>query len=229
VGSSLGRAAKPAKFPLRPAAAAVPKTQSHERVLELQRDAGNKAVAEGLGVARDIVHDINGITEALYSFGFLPVDLWFDVAFKLHNAWDVLDLAKTNFEIAAINADTERLKQEVAEMQAANDREADHVHGHPGSRGQEKAIVLAFIAGGRTSDIDMTDDIFFIRHPERNGQKLDPSKASDGPFITEWVKIRTAVVRPTLGSQLGKLLRSGAPKGVGQTTAKAASPQPAAQ
>jgi hypothetical protein len=229
MGSSNGRAAKQASAAPRSPTVAAPRAgQPHGRLLELQRDAGNKAVAAGLGVARDIVSDINHITTVLYEFGFLPVDLWFDVAMSLHNAWDVLDIAKTNFEIAAINADTARLAQEVAEMRAAVDRESDHTQGHPGSRGHEKAIVLAFIASGKTDDIDMTDEIFFMRHPERSGQKLDPAKPADSAYITEWVKIRTAVVRPTLGSQLGKLLRAGVPKGSGESTAKAAQPEAAA-
>jgi hypothetical protein len=196
-------------------------------MLELQRDAGNRAIAAGLGIARDIVYNVNGITKVMYEFGFMKFDAWFEVSMALHNAFADLDVAKTNFETEAIKADTEQLMKEVAEMRAANDRQADHVQGHPGSRGHEKAMALAFIAGGM-NDIDITDEIFFMRHPERNGQKLDPAKPADSPFISEWVKIRTSVVRPTLGSQLGKLLRAGLPKGGGEKNAKAGQPEAAA-
>jgi hypothetical protein len=183
---------------------------AQHRVLELQRDAGNTAVATGLGVAGDVVMGIAGLTQQLS--GVIPFDVWFHMQSAILDLMTNLDLASSAFETAAIKADTEQLKREVAETQAATDRLVDHNQGHPGPRGLEKLVVLAYLVHGTTNDKELTDEVFFSRHPERRENLLDPKKPEDATLVSEWVQIRSTIVKPTLASRLGQSLRPGAGK-----------------
>ena len=59
----------------------------------------------------------------------------------------------------------------------------------------QMAAALAFSAGLR-SEVELTDIVFKIRHPDRATKKLVPGDPADKALIKEWVGIRRSVVRP---------------------------------
>lgn len=60
---------------------------------------------------------------------------------------------------------------------------------------RDYAIVTNLISRGVRNENQLTDAVFFARHPERNGRRLS---STESPRIQEWIQIRDTVVRPTL-------------------------------
>ena len=67
--------------------------------------------------------------------------------------------------------------------------------------GLKLAVVLGF-----RSETQLTNLIFFIRHPERNGRAIVAGEPNYSALVREWIAIRDRVVRPALR-------RSAAPAG----------------
>lgn len=65
-----------------------------------------------------------------------------------------------------------------------------------------QAIKMAVMFGNRDEN-KLTNLVFFARHPERNGRKLDSREAGFSQLSQEWVSIRDRLVRPTLGIPSG--------------------------
>jgi len=186
-----------------------------ERILALQRDAGNAAVTAAFGVARQVVlmaSDLVDGTEAVLGF-----DAWYALKSRLVYAlWEVGTL-EINVNTALIEAEVARLRAEVAAMREENDRTADHTAGHPGTRPTERLRVLAELTRGINDEVELTDRVFLARHPEREADPLRPGDPADAGLISEWRRIRRQVVAPVLASELGKIARAsrrrGAPSG----------------
>jgi hypothetical protein len=62
----------------------------------------------------------------------------------------------------------------------------------------EPALVEQLIKSGNKDENDLTNQIFFQRHPELGGRKLQPSQPGFDSLSKEWLNIRDAVVRPIL-------------------------------
>jgi hypothetical protein len=75
---------------------------------------------------------------------------------------------------------------------------------------REQAIIADLIARGVRNENQIADAVFFNRHPERNGRRLDPGESA---LVQEWVQIRDQHVRPMLGN--GAVSRPSAPRGSG--------------
>jgi Transglycosylase SLT domain len=59
------------------------------------------------------------------------------------------------------------------------------------------ALSLAVLAGNRNVN-KLTNLIFFARHPERGGRKLEPTEPNFQQLTREWLDIRDRLVRPAL-------------------------------
>lgn len=64
--------------------------------------------------------------------------------------------------------------------------------------GVERLIVRSAIRRGTTSENQLTDLVFFRRHPERNGRALSSSEPNFRQLSQEWLSIRDTIVRPIL-------------------------------
>jgi murein DD-endopeptidase MepM/ murein hydrolase activator NlpD len=62
-------------------------------------------------------------------------------------------------------------------------------------RGAWTAVIRLKIQSGERDENRLTDFVFFARHPERNGQRL---QSHEQPLIQEWLEIRERLVRPAL-------------------------------
>ena len=63
---------------------------------------------------------------------------------------------------------------------------------------QDKTVVAGQIGRGIRDENQLTDMVFFARHPERNGRRLD---ARETALIAEWTGIRDQIVRQILAGQ----------------------------
>jgi hypothetical protein len=177
------------------------------QVLHLQRSAGNEAVTEAFRLARRIV--LSGATLADIA-DYVGADTaatnlrWALVlAYKDLETWEAgAHGLLTQLDADRLHEETARLKAETAQLE----RETDHIKGHPGYRGPERIRVLGELAGGQTSEVELTDTVFFLRHPERQGNALDPHDPADKELIKEWVDIRQHLVRSVLHSELAKVI-----------------------
>ena len=76
----------------------------------------------------------------------------------------------------------------------------------PGGIGQlsyetpEQGAVRQAIAAGTTDLNELTNRVFFARHPERGGRALSSSEPNFAALSSEWKTIRDTVVRPLLGT-----------------------------
>jgi hypothetical protein len=62
-------------------------------------------------------------------------------------------------------------------------------------RGSWPLAILLTIKNGKRDENYLTDMVFYARHPERHGQRLQPKER---PSIQEWLGIRDRLVRPAL-------------------------------
>jgi hypothetical protein len=62
----------------------------------------------------------------------------------------------------------------------------------------ETAVVEKLIKAGNKDENDLTNQIFFQRHPELGGRKLQPSQPKFEELSKEWLNIRDTLVRPTM-------------------------------
>jgi hypothetical protein len=60
---------------------------------------------------------------------------------------------------------------------------------------EKQAVHLAILQGARDEG-QLTNRIFFGRHPERSGQKIQKHERN---LADEWIHIRNTIVRPALG------------------------------
>lgn len=60
----------------------------------------------------------------------------------------------------------------------------------------EAGFVRALLTQGIRDAGDLTNRIFFLRHPERQGRKLDRQEPDFAQLAEEWIAIRDQVVRP---------------------------------
>jgi hypothetical protein len=201
------RAARAALAGLRP---------DHVRVLELQRDAGNGAVAAAFAAVRAVRSQLTAAMFALEPL--MPFDSWYAITSRLVDAGHLLGMLETNLDTArlereteALRRDVERAKAETGRLRAETARLVDHREGHPGRRAAERILALGAIATGVTDEVELTDRVFLERHPEREARPLDPEDAADRPLIREWVTIRRTIVAPVLGSELAVLLLAAEP------------------
>jgi hypothetical protein len=189
----------------------------HQAVFDLQRAAGNAAVATAVDATQDLMFGLSNLLENFEGiFGWdriFPVRLWLSTT-----AVSVRTLG-IRIDTALIEMETERLTQEIAQAKAQTDRMVDHNNGHPGPRPWEEMIVLGAMLAGVSGDIDLTDEVFFTRHPERRDKKLDPKDPADQGLISEWVGLRQGVVRRATAGALGQLIKAGV-KGKGGGQAK---------
>ncbi|HSK91338.1 MAG TPA: D-Ala-D-Ala carboxypeptidase family metallohydrolase [Euzebyales bacterium] len=74
------------------------------------------------------------------------------------------------------------------------------VTGQISSESPEQAAVRQAMAAGSTDINDLTNLVFFARHPERGGRALSSSEPGFSALSTEWKTIRDTVVRPMLGT-----------------------------
>jgi hypothetical protein len=94
--------------------------------------------------------------------------------------------------------------------------------------GPEFVLAAMAAAASNKTEIELTDVVFKVRHPERATKRLVPADPGDAGLIKEWVEIRHGIVRPAMqkmgksgsggvGSALGKALgkSKSRPKGVG--------------
>lgn len=185
----------------RPAGNAVVASQ-HERILALQRAGGNRAVSESIGLVREVVR-------ALYPLGRMAYDvLGAKMGYPIMAGlvWASHDLGTIQIRVR-----TEEIKAETAALLAETrriERVTDHSKGHPGPRGHEKLLVLAHLAKGNRDEIDLTDEVFFERHPDRRDAPLKPNSSSDRHLVREWIKVRRGIVRPTLDGAIAQFLKS---------------------
>lgn len=85
-----------------------------------------------------------------------------------------------------------------------------------GPTSEALAAALAAQAGVR-SEIELTDVVFKIRHPDRATRKLVPGDPADADLIKEWVEIRRTTIRPMLtkmgvvasGGKVGQAKKTG--------------------
>jgi hypothetical protein len=64
--------------------------------------------------------------------------------------------------------------------------------------GVESLIVRSAIRSGTTNENQLTDLVFFRRHPERNGRAISSSEPNYRQLSQEWLSIRDTIVRPIL-------------------------------
>lgn len=188
----------------------------HARILELQRDAGNGAVAAAFTAVRAVR---NQLTAAMFALEpLMPFDAWFAITSRLVYAGHDLEMLEKNLETARIERETaallrdvERTKAEMARLREETARLRDHAAGHPGRRAAERIQTLGSIATGVTDEVELTDRVFLERHPEREARPLDPDDPADRTLVREWVAIRHTIVAPVLGSELAGLLLAAEP------------------
>ena len=60
--------------------------------------------------------------------------------------------------------------------------------------------IQALIASGNRDENNLTNTLFFARHPELSGQKLSSGLPNYSQLSQEWIQIRSAIVRPALNS-----------------------------
>ncbi|NJM97347.1 MAG: DUF2272 domain-containing protein [Phormidesmis sp. RL_2_1] len=65
-------------------------------------------------------------------------------------------------------------------------------------QGKEALTIRLAIGTGNRDENQLTNLIFFNRHPERQGQKLSPKDANFQALSREWLDIRNQLVRPLL-------------------------------
>ncbi len=73
--------------------------------------------------------------------------------------------------------------------------------------GPEHKLVAVAAAATAQTEIELTDVVFKIRHPERATRRLRPRDPADAGLIKEWIAIRRQIVRPVLA----KIGRAGMP------------------
>jgi hypothetical protein len=71
---------------------------------------------------------------------------------------------------------------------------------HKFDGGSETAAVKRAVANGQRDENALTNLIFFARHPERQGRKLQRSERGFALLSREWIDIRNRVVRPLLAA-----------------------------
>jgi hypothetical protein len=64
--------------------------------------------------------------------------------------------------------------------------------------GVERLIVRSAIRRGTTNENQLTDLVFFRRHPERHGRALSSAEPDFPRLSQEWLSIRDTIVRPSL-------------------------------
>jgi hypothetical protein len=62
----------------------------------------------------------------------------------------------------------------------------------------ETALIDSDIAKGIRDENKLTDNVFFVRHPERRGKKIAKAEPLYAPLSREWLAIRDKLVRPKL-------------------------------
>ncbi len=62
----------------------------------------------------------------------------------------------------------------------------------------DTALVEKLIKAGNKDENDLTNQIFFQRHPELSGKKLQPQQPGFETLSKEWLTIRDTLVRPNL-------------------------------
>jgi hypothetical protein len=62
----------------------------------------------------------------------------------------------------------------------------------------EPAFVEQLVKKGRKDENDLTNQVYFQRHPELGGRKLQPTQPGFDMLSKEWVNIRDTLVRPIL-------------------------------
>jgi D-alanyl-D-alanine carboxypeptidase len=67
----------------------------------------------------------------------------------------------------------------------------------------EQALVRSSIAAGRTGVNELTDIVFFRRHPERGGRLISRSEPDFSGLSREWLAIRDTLVVPILTAPSG--------------------------
>jgi hypothetical protein len=82
----------------------------------------------------------------------------------------------------------------------------------------ERALLAAQIALGKRNQTDLTDFVFFFRHPELKGTRLGKGQET---LMAEWLQIRDQLVRPALIKVATTIARPGA------STPSSAPPAPA--
>ena len=66
--------------------------------------------------------------------------------------------------------------------------------------GRESTAVKLAIALGYRNENELTDLVFFTRHPERNGRALSRNEPNYRELSAEWLAIRNSLVQPLLAS-----------------------------
>jgi hypothetical protein len=64
----------------------------------------------------------------------------------------------------------------------------------------ETSLIQSLIQAGSRDENDITNKLFFNRHPERRGKKINPIEAGFKALSAEWLYIRDRLVRPFLRS-----------------------------
>lgn len=64
----------------------------------------------------------------------------------------------------------------------------------------ESEMVRSAIQAGETSEIKLTNQVFYARHPDAKGKQLRPGSK----LAREWISIRNRIVRPGLSKSSGK-------------------------
>lgn len=89
----------------------------------------------------------------------------------------------------------------------------------------EQALVRSSIAAGRTGVNELTDIVFFRRHPERGGRLISRSEPDFSGLSREWLAIRDTLVVPMLARPSGPVGWGPAgPAGPGQPAGSPAGP-----
>lgn len=65
-------------------------------------------------------------------------------------------------------------------------------------QGKEREAIRAAIATGRRNENQLSDMLFFHRHPERNGRLIQKNEPNFQSLSQEWLRIRDQIVRPEL-------------------------------
>ena len=173
--------------------------------LRLQREGGNAVVKEAFALARRIAFAGGDVADFLDSIG--ADSMAFRLRLRVMVGVKQLEALEAQVNLALVLQEIERLKEDTRKANIA----ADHARGHPGFRGAERVMILSQIAAGNTSDVELTDAVFKMRHPERATSALDPANPADRSLIKEWVHIRRGLVVHVMHSEVAKLLLSAVP------------------
>ena len=149
-------------------------------MFDLQRAAGNAAVAATVDATQDIMFGLSNLLENFE--GILGSDL-FSVRLWLSTTAMSVRTLEIRVDTALIEMETERLTQEIAQTKAETDRMVDHNNGHPvpavGGNGRPGSA-----AGGRLGDIDLTDEVFLHAPPRTARQETGSQRSGrSGPYI----------------------------------------------